>query len=68
MPKFVKVSLENNTARKIKYVCAKQTRPNNSVGRDQDEAETQFDRFSWKSFSQKFLRSHFLVLVLTFLK
>ena len=27
-------------------VCAKQTRPNYSVGSDQDEAEIQFDRWS----------------------
>ena len=26
--------------------CAKQTPPNNSVGSDQDEAETQFNRLS----------------------
>ena len=32
-------------------VCAKQTRPNYSVGSDQDEAEIQYDRWStqeWK--------------------
>ena len=27
-------------------VCAKQTRPNYSVGSDQDEAEIQYDRWS----------------------
>ena len=30
--------------------CAKQTRPNYSVGSDQDEAEVQFDRLSTKEW------------------
>ena len=32
-------------------VCAKQTRPNYSVGSDQDEAEIQYDRWSTQEWS-----------------
>ena len=50
--KVRKISLENTTILKIKSadsyerMCVKQTRPNYSVGSNQDEAEIQYDRLS----------------------
>ena len=48
---YNKIKLENKMENKIidfqfRPVCANQTRPNYTVGREQDEAQIQYDRWS----------------------